>query len=210
MLGQYNIDEIIYNLFDKPGIFIEAGAADPFNQSNTAFLEHHGWWGLLIEPRYSACLQCQQHRRNSIVENYALVEKDYDKDTLIIGEDLIHNGLCTGSTPDHLNRNRNIQVPCCTLDKLLRKHNLTHVNFLSLDTEGWEHQIVDGIDFTYCKFDVILIETHDYSWSTYKHNTRNFDYIMDYGYVKYDNLISQAKAENYVALMHKDFKPKGI
>lgn len=207
MYAQYRIDEIILNLFDKPGVFVEAGCADPFNQSNTAYLEQQGWRGLLIDPRASACEKCRQQRL-SVVENFALVDRDHDKDTLLIGEDFIHGGLCTGSSPDHLKQYRNVEVPCCTLDKLLKKHELDHVNFLTLDTEGWEHQIVDGIDFDYTKFDVMLIETHDYSWSIYKYNTRSFDYIMDYGYVKYDNLITEAKPENYVVMMHKDFKPR--
>ena len=52
MKGQFNQAKDIKRLLDvkKPGFFIEAGAADGENLSNTLFLEiKHKWTGLLVE-----------------------------------------------------------------------------------------------------------------------------------------------------------------
>lgn len=63
------------------GFFIEAGANDGIKQSNTYFYEiEKGWKGLLVEPNYRQYVECKKNRPNSIVENYALVGDQYNKD----------------------------------------------------------------------------------------------------------------------------------
>jgi hypothetical protein len=52
------------------GIFIEAGANDGINQSNTYFLERkHGWTGILVEPIPRLYERCQRARPQSKVVN---------------------------------------------------------------------------------------------------------------------------------------------
>jgi hypothetical protein len=82
-MSQHGIDQLVYNIFNQKnnGIFIEAGASKPDDQNNTAFLEAKGWTGLLVEPITDYNDIYKAIRPNSILENYALVEKTYPHST---------------------------------------------------------------------------------------------------------------------------------
>ena len=63
------MDKMIVELFEgmKGGFFIEVGAADGVNCSNTFLLEKkYNWKGLLIEARKSDYILCKKNRKNSI------------------------------------------------------------------------------------------------------------------------------------------------
>ena len=161
------------------GFFIEAGANDGISQSNTCLYEkEYGWNGLLIEPNLLKCLQCKNNRPNSIVENYALVSRNYEYD--FIDGDFGHedyNGslmamvLDEGDWCDDVmknsqkNRKENtniLKVPAITLDKLLKKHNIKKIDFFSLDVEGYEISVLNGFDIEKFLPTYMLIETTTY------------------------------------------------
>ena len=67
------------NLFNKKnGVFVELGAFNGIDYSNTAFLEfNRNWTGILIEPSFDCYKQCITNRPNSICINAACVSHDY-------------------------------------------------------------------------------------------------------------------------------------
>jgi len=76
----YKLDAIIQK---TDGFFIELGANDGLEQSNTAYFEfYRGWKGILIEPSLEKYKQCCTNRPNSIVKNYACVSNDYNDETI--------------------------------------------------------------------------------------------------------------------------------
>jgi FkbM family methyltransferase len=203
-MSQHGIDRIVYNIFNQKndGIFVEAGASNPYDQNNTSFLENCGWSGLLVEPITDYNEIYKTTRPKSILENYALVEKTYPHNTINFGH--ANSGLESGVTALHLRQYRSYQVPCCPLDTLLRKHNLTHVDFLTLDTEGYEHHVLLGIDFNYTKFNLILLEIHPYDESTLI-KTDDFSYLNDHGYKQCKNIITEHEPNRYQIFAHKTF-----
>lgn len=203
-MSQFGIDQIIYNIFNQKnnGVFVEAGAGKPNDQNNTAFLEERGWSGLLVEPITDYNEIYKTTRPRSILENYALVEKKYDKTTIEFGH--APSGLESGVTYLHCEMYKHYTVPCCTLDYLLRKHNIKHVDFLTLDTEGYEHHILKGIDFSYTQFNVILLEIHPYEWSDLV-KTDNFNYLQQYGYTRCKNIITEHEPAKYQIFAHNTF-----
>ena len=200
-MSQYGISQIVLDLFDnKNGFYIEAGASSAVDQSNTYLLEKNGWTGLLIEPRIDHNDEYKIFRPNSIVENYALVEKKITSKTISFGLD----GHMSGSCPVHVSTKQTIiEVPCCTLDFLLKKHNRREVDFFSLDVEGYEHQVLDGIDFDYCKFNIILIEGHCDWMYEFCNKKEDFSYIEKYGY-----RLDHCPAPGQYFYVHNTFKNK--
>jgi len=82
--GLNGLDEKLapYLNFDG-GFFIEAGANDGYNQSNTYYLEKlRGWRGILVEGIPKLANECIQNRVNSDVVNCALVSSSDDRDTV--------------------------------------------------------------------------------------------------------------------------------
>jgi hypothetical protein len=64
------ITELKKNLKYKKGFFIEAGAFDGINFSNTYYLEKElNWKGILIEPTLERYLSCIKNRKKSIAIN---------------------------------------------------------------------------------------------------------------------------------------------
>jgi FkbM family methyltransferase len=157
--------------FDN-GIFVEAGANDGQTQSNTAyFARHRGWRGLLVEPIPELAERCRAGRPESVVENCALVAFDADGQTV----PMTYCGLMSvvdggWSDPEaeraHVETGRQIQslttyrvdVPGKSLSSLLDKHNMTRVDLLSLDVEGFERQALEGLDLKRHRPRFILVE----------------------------------------------------
>src|SRR5919198_879458 len=74
----------------RRGIFVELGAFDGLNQSNTAWLEaKRGWRGILIEPIPEAYEQCVRNRPRATVVNCACVSDDYSDPTV----EMVYSGL---------------------------------------------------------------------------------------------------------------------
>ena len=141
----------IYN-----GTFIEAGAYDGIEQSNTYLLEkHNNWTGLLIEPSITQFDALKQNRYNSIHERCAI--SDYNGN--IFGD---FNGKLMSSVDGiRLDNSDDIlSVPCLTLTALCEKHNILNIDLCSLDVEGHEYQALKGIDFSKINIKNFIIEVY--------------------------------------------------
>jgi len=183
MGAQNELDQIVLNIFGKDKIFVEAGGSDPIDQNNTKFLEENGWKGLVVEPKTNFNRAYSIVRPKTILENFVLVNKDYTGDK-ISGDfnDYMMGGLINIFNKPNWSPQ---EYPCITLQKLLDKHNINEIHFLSLDTEGSEKDILYGIDFEKTFIHLIIVETHIVNGEI-----TNFDFLSDYGFSKV-NVINQ-------------------
>ena len=150
------------NLFEQKqnGFFIELGANDGVTQSNTAFLEKaRKWTGILIEPSRVGYELCLKNRPKSLCYNYACVSNDY-KDDFIYG-DFEENSLMGSIYGDRLKSKKLTQVKSITLEKILESSNICNsIDFLSLDTEGYELCILKGLNLDRYRPKYMLIEIY--------------------------------------------------
>jgi FkbM family methyltransferase len=160
------------------GYFIEAGANDGLNQSNTAFLEkHQGWTGMLIEALPQRVRECATNRPAATVKHAALVPFGYEEPFVeIVFSDLMSHapGLSCLASEEHLAAGRphlsrkarglsgtSFFAPARTLDSLLEEEGNPRVDLLSLDVEGAELSVLKGIDFQKSDIRTILVEVRD-------------------------------------------------
>jgi FkbM family methyltransferase len=159
--------------FDN-GFFIEAGANDGYTQSNTFFLEKEkNWTGLLIEGMPELFIKCLKQRPNSIVKNFALVADDYDKKTVTMhyadlmsvvdgslkSKELQKQHIERGLNLQHLKNTYSLDVPAKTLEAVLDSiPDLPRIDFLSLDVEGYELNVLKGLNLTKYRPKFILVE----------------------------------------------------
>lgn len=175
--AQNKIDLEFIKYFNfQNGFFIEAGSNDGISMSNTCLLEReYGWTGLLIEPNPIKYKECVNNRPNSIVENCALVSHNYkglfaegsfahtDVDNSMGGIILDEGDFCDDKLIYYKEIAKKeqtiIKVPAHTLTYLLEKHNISHIDFISLDVEGYEISVLNGLDFNKFSPSYFLIET---------------------------------------------------
>jgi FkbM family methyltransferase len=153
--------------FKRNGVFIEAGACDGILNSNTFLLEkNYEWTGLLVEPIKEYYLQLEQNR-DVIISNVALSQVNNQQLDFLItpSKDLSTiKGYEDNDFHSGNRKNYNItKVPTKTLDQLIVE-NLQNIeiDFLSLDTEGSEFDIIKSLDLLKHRINIICVE-HNFS-----------------------------------------------
>ena len=173
--SQFKQDENIYNTFFKdkkePGFFLEIGADDGIRFSNCKFFEETlKWKGIAIEARKAAYDKLVKNR-DCICLNNSLSDKEEDADFLELkGYGIGLSGLINKYDPRHIKRikqeiqnvkhegRRIIKVKTIKLSSILEKYGIVNIDFLSIDTEGSELDILKVLDFDKYNIDVITIE----------------------------------------------------
>ena len=166
-------DKLARYLNFNNGFFIELGANDGISQSNTYYLEKiRGWRGILIEPLSYLYEQAKINRKKSQIFNYACVPSDYDGteveitnlslmsfvDGALHHTSEIDNQLTVGKAYLGIETVDRVKVPARTLTEILDKCDITHIDFMSLDVEGYEASVLKGLDLEKYRPTYILIE----------------------------------------------------
>jgi FkbM family methyltransferase len=164
-LGQ-DLLALIGSSAKRTGFFVEFGAADGVALSNSYLLEKEfGWNGILCEPSRSWHEDLKRNR-SCIVDTRCVYSKTGEQ----IGFSENYIGELSGITEftggDHhglINKTiTSYQVETISLLDLLRSHNAPkHIEFLSVDTEGSEFEILNAFEFSLYSFGAICVE-HNY------------------------------------------------
>lgn len=146
----------------RNGFYIECGANDGINQSNTWYFEKYlNWRGVLVEPNYNVFEQLKKNRsKKNIFINKALVSSSYKKKKI----SLVSNNLYSKINLSHYSKKNIIHAPAITLDKIFQEKKIRKdVDFFSLDVEGYEMHVLNGINFKKYIIRNLLIETNNFS-----------------------------------------------
>lgn len=160
--AQNSEDVVLRNaFFDQPtGFYVDVGAGDPVEDSVTKHFYDLGWHGINIEPlpRRFARLREQRNRDTNLqiavgAENgrLRLTEANIDGfSTLDPGnaETLRAGGASL----------RSFDVEVKTLARVLEDHAPTTIDFLKVDVEGFEKNVLVGADLTRFRPRVIVVE----------------------------------------------------
>lgn len=170
----YDIDRKLEKyLTHRNGFFIEVGANDGFSQSNTYYFEHfRGWTGILIEGVPELYEKCVLERPRAKVFNCALVADDFTEPYITMKYanlmSIVKGALKSESADEnHVKKGSQIQenvipyeikVPARTLTSILDECQANKIDFLSLDVEGFELNVLKGLDFNKYRPKYMLIE----------------------------------------------------
>jgi len=176
--GEENIDKLVrkafFPLINYKGVFIEVGAADPSFLSNSKHFRDSGWDIISIEPNpYFA----KRHREagNNILE-YACGEKDEDNILFEIAKPKVNGSLGAitfesfsaikikekyKKNDPSLYENMDVEqinVKMRRLDTLLLENKITNIDILSVDVEGWELEVLSGLNFNTNAPKLLIVE----------------------------------------------------
>jgi FkbM family methyltransferase len=115
------------------GTFVEIGASDGLENSNTFELEQLGWGGLLIEPDNRSVKKLRVNRPGAVIEHCAISVIEHDEGVFFQNQEPTWSGL-TENLPSIGRQTVHVR----RLDTLLNQHQFGTINLLSIDTEGTE------------------------------------------------------------------------
>ena len=168
--SQFAQDAFLYmNFFEgkRNGVYLDIGANDPEQLSNTFFFEKClGWTGVCMEPHPMYATRWRTQRQCKHLPNCAWKE----------AKTMDFAGGDTGGTM--MKGSGSWQAACITLDQMLTQQGITKVDLVSLDIEGAEIEMLSVFPFHKYDIDVWIVETF---WLDHRSIDKLF---MDVGYAK--------------------------
>jgi len=153
--GPNGEDCIIDNLLGHPanGFYIDVGAHSPNHGTITKYFYEKGWNGINIEPQRNYFNQLNLARQRDINLNVA-VGSENGTLKLWLGD-----GLSTFVEKYAHTDWEQIEVPVVTLKEICDTHvGDRTIDFLKIDVEGWEREVILGADWERYRPRVLCIE----------------------------------------------------
>lgn len=192
LYSQGGEDIILKTLFYKKwsngrkGFFIDVGAYHPYEHSNTYLLYLEGWRGINIDPRPDSMKLFNQIRPEDInlevgvarekgILNYYFISETSTMNSFS-KENLIETGMLKNVTKE-------IPVEVLSLTDIMDKHapNVEEIDFLTIDAEGMDLEILQSNNWDKYKPKVIIIEIEARELSDVYHNPAS-KFLLDLGY----------------------------
>jgi FkbM family methyltransferase len=153
------------------GYFVEVGANDPRERSQTWLLEQAGWTGVLVEPQPDLAAELRARRKAKVFGVACSSPENAGRELPlhVAGplSSLDRRRMAPGATPERV-----IDVPVRTLDSVLAEAATpANFNFLSIDVEGHEIEVLSGFDIERWRPQLILLEDHVADLSKHRYLT---------------------------------------
>ena len=162
----------------KNGFYVDVGAHNGISINNTLYFEkNNNWTGINIEPIKKVFEKLVINRPNNINLNCAVCNNDGETDFLCnIGYTEMISGIKDNFDKRHFDRLQRenqqmgsttevIKVKTKKLETILDENNIKYINYLSIDVEGAEFEVIKSINFNKVFIDVIGFENNYYDVS---------------------------------------------
>lgn len=166
--SQCGEDLIIETLlpFKKEGFYIDVGANHPIKYNNTFLFKNKGWWGINIEPNPKRMKLFKMLRRGDINLNVGIGQTESELDFYVFDEHTLST-FDTNSVEEFKKIGHKvievIKVPIVPLKNILEKYCAKQeIDLLSIDTEGYDLEVLKSNDWNKFRPRFIIIETLEY------------------------------------------------
>lgn len=194
--SQTGEDRILHFLFQSIGIekptYLDIGANHPVNGSNSYFFYQRGSSGVCVEPDPDLASQIKHLRKRDICLNVGIgLNKSTAADFYIFPEP--YTGWNTFDKNEAEYRKANwhpydkvIKMPLENINDILLKNFKITPDFISIDVEGLDFDILQSLDFDKHKPKVLLAETLHYGENNTPEKLKHIiDFVCSKGYSTY-------------------------
>ncbi len=142
------------------GFYVDVGANHPSDDSVTRAFYERGWSGINIEPLAQHIAQLRAERPRDVNLQLAIGAQDGELELF----DTSVRGLATASAEVAQMHARagltvvRMTVPMRRLDGVLAEYAPGDVHFLKIDVEGFEANVLAGMDFSRCRPWLLVVE----------------------------------------------------
>jgi FkbM family methyltransferase len=193
--SQQGEDLIVESIAGYLGIqnptYLDIGAADPIRINNTYLFYQKGCRGVLVEPNPACCQRLRAQRPKDVVLNVGIgFTEQKDADYYIIGGIVNSSDLNTFSKEQAegvaVKTNgvgfieKVIKMPLVDINQTMTQHFQGAPDFVSIDTEGIDLDILRSIDFDHFRPRILCVET--LVFQTTRVETRILDFLKSKNY----------------------------
>jgi FkbM family methyltransferase len=210
------VDEVIFNGRNN-GFFVDIGAYDGITLSNTYYFEkYRNFNGICIEPNPSVYRRLVDNRASKNMNVCVGNAKGRVKYLCVEGYAEMLSCIYDESKKDHISRigesirNHGGSIELIEVDLLTFKDIMEgysgKIDFLSIDTEGSEMEVIEFIDFSKYHISVLAVENNNQGVKEYlsKFNFRAFFTLgSDIIYVKEEEISLMLKIRKFIFMFKK-------
>jgi FkbM family methyltransferase len=189
------------------GTYVDIGAGHPIADNVSFWFYERGWQGIVVEPQRELAALYERLRPRDIVVRGLVGRECGEIDFHVVDrlhglsttrEDVAQKAVTFGANY------RTVRTPVTTLAQLCGSHDLGSVDFLKIDVEGAEADVLFGGDWKRFRPKVIVAESvtpmaSEPSWQAWE----PFLIAQGYRFVLFDTL-----NRFYVAQEHPDIKAR--
>ena len=179
--GEFGEDVLINRIFKnkKNGMYIDVGCYHPYKGSLTAKLYNKNWNGINIDLSKTSIDLFNIVRKRDINLNVAI--SNFDGETSYYENSPINQ---QNSLTKINNEQTKIKIKSHTLNSILKNNSIEMFDYLNIDVEGSELEVIEGIDLIKYHPSLITIENNNLSLEDYlKDNVHNILTSNDYVFV---------------------------
>lgn len=195
--SQQGEDLVIAKLLKTIGVqkpfYIDIGANHPVDLSNTYLFYKRGGSGILIEPDHTLCEKIKSKRPRDICIE-AGIGAERGKKTFF---EFTDDDLGTFSEKDALECQKRgcvlkgtREIEMVTFEDVIKKYNVTKIDVLSIDVEGWDLEILKKINFDEIRPAIICTETKKYNENIPETDTPTSTFLKNKGYILVYSLVN--------------------
>jgi len=189
---------IFYNV-DK-GFYVDVGAHHPKRFSNTYYFYTQGWSGVNIDAR-PGCMEAFNRIRPRDINIEAAIARDRRELTYYMFEEPALNSFDKELSISRHDRTFKLigekVITTTRLDELLLQHlpQGIHINFMSIDVEGLDLEVLESNDWQKIRPEYILIECLDFDLDYIK-NDKVYNFLIANNYTLFSKAVTTAIYKN--------------
>ena len=207
--SQFGEDKKIIKLFDKnkKGTYVDVGCFHPTRQNNTYLMYKLGWGGVNIDLN-PLTIELFKVARPNDINICAAVSNSNGVKNLFFDHDLSSLNTISKNHTLYIEKAfatkdlKKKKIKTTTLDNLLKKEKISKIDFMNIDIEGHELEVLKTFNFKHFDIRVICIEivNYDYYSKSIKINkneifkllkknnyTLKFNTVVNYIFIKNKN-----------------------
>ena len=176
------IDLIVDYIFKKNnGIYIDVGCNHPVYSNNTYLLYKKGWQGINIDINEKSVKLFNLFRKNDLNINLAVSSKKTELEYINFHDKSPINKIKTTFNKDLHPLDKIKKIKSDTLDSIIEnsKYKDKKIDFVSIDVEGYEIEVIKGFNLKKYKPSIIVIEYLDTNLRTIEIKNFNLQNIIN-------------------------------